>query len=67
MEKMDYPDEIDDEIIAFLRTNPRVTNKDIAARLEIAESTVAQRIRSMADKGIMKVIAQKHVDRKSVV
>jgi DNA-binding Lrp family transcriptional regulator len=61
MEKMDYPDEIDDEIIAFLRTNPRVTNKDIAARLEIAESTVAQRIRSMADKGIMKVIAQKHV------
>ena len=30
MEKMDYPDEIDDEIIAFLRTNPRVTNKDIA-------------------------------------
>ena len=58
---MDYPDETDDKIIATLRTNPRITNKEIADQLDIAESTVAQRIRSMADNGVMKVIAQKHV------
>ena len=58
---MEYPDETDDKIIATLRTNPRITNKEIANQLDIAESTVAQRIRSMADNGVMKVIAQKHV------
>lgn len=58
---MNYPDEIDSNIIAVLRSNPRVSNKEIATQLEIAESTVAQRIRGMADNGVMKVIAQKHV------
>lgn len=58
---MEYPDETDEKIIATLRTNPRITNKEIADQLAIAESTIAQRIRSMADNGVMKVIAQKHV------
>lgn len=58
---LDYPDEVDAEIINLLRENPRVSNKEIAIKVKIAESTVAQRIRSLADKGVMKVIAQKHV------
>ena len=58
---MDYPDETDNNIIAILRANPRITNKEIAIQLDIAESTVAQRIRSMSDSGVMKVVAQKHV------
>ncbi|MXW52179.1 MAG: AsnC family transcriptional regulator, partial [Gammaproteobacteria bacterium] len=40
-------DDTDSNIVGVLRTNPRITNKDIAERLDIAESTVAQRIRGM--------------------
>ena len=55
------PDSTDLEIISVLRANPRTTNKDIAKRLDLAETTVAQRIRSMADREVMRVIAQQHV------
>jgi len=54
-------DETDLNIVEVLRTNPRITNKEVAKRLVIAESTVAQRIRSMAERNVMRVIAQKHV------
>ncbi|MCY4214487.1 MAG: Lrp/AsnC family transcriptional regulator [Gammaproteobacteria bacterium] len=54
-------DGTDANIVGVLRTNPRITNKDIAARLDIAESTVAQRIRGMAERNVMRVVAQKHV------
>ena len=54
-------DDTDLNIVEALRTNPRITNKDIARRLDIAESTVAQRIRGMAERNVMRVIAQKHV------
>ena len=54
-------DGTDSSIVEVLRTNPRITNKDIARRLDIAESTVAQRIRGMAERDVMRVIAQKHV------
>ena len=60
-EAMDHPDETDNNIIAALRPNPRITNREIAIQLDIAESTVALRIRGMADRGVMRVIAQKHV------
>ena len=54
-------DDTDSNIVGVLRTNPRITNKDIAERLDIAESTVAQRIRGMAERNVMRVVAQKHV------
>ena len=54
-------DDTDTNIVGVLRTNPRITNKDIAERLDIAESTVAQRIRGMAERNVMRVVAQKHV------
>ena len=55
------PDRTDLNIIDVLRTNPRITNKEIAATLDLAETTVAQRIRAMAEHDVMRVIAQKHV------
>ena len=58
---MEYPDKIDLQVIEELRASPRTTNKRIARQLDIAESTVAQRIRGMAERGIMKVVAQKHL------
>ena len=58
---MEYPDKIDLQIIQELRASPRITNKRIARQLDIAESTVAQRIRGMAERGIMKVVAQKNM------
>ena len=58
---MEYPDKTDLQIIQELRASPRITNKRIARQLDIAESTVAQRIRGMAERGIMKVVAQKHL------
>lgn len=54
-------DDTDCNIVAVLRTNPRITNKNIALRLDMAESTVAQRIRGMAERDLMRVVAQKHV------
>ncbi len=54
-------DRTDANIVDVLRTNPRITNKDIAERLSIAESTVAQRIRGMGERHVMQVVAQKHV------
>lgn len=54
-------DRTDANIVDVLRPNPRITNKDIAERLNIAESTVAQRIRGMAERHVMQVVAQKHV------
>ncbi len=54
-------DRTDSNIVEVLQPNPRITNKAIAKRLDIAESTVAQRIRSMAERHVMRVVAQKHM------
>ncbi len=58
---MRQPDPTDQQIISALRARPRSTNKETAALLDLAESTVAQRIKSMGERGVMRVIAQKHV------
>lgn len=55
------PDLTDLNIIETLRPNPRMTNKEVAVRLQLSETTVAQRIKVMAEQGIMRVVAQKHV------
>lgn len=57
----DLPDSTDTEIIAALREDPRITNKDVANQIGLAETTVAQRIKLMASRGVMRVIAQQHV------
>lgn len=55
------PNTTDLGIIEILRTNPRITNKEIAVRLDLSETTVAQRLKGMADHGIMRVVAQRHI------
>jgi Lrp/AsnC family transcriptional regulator for asnA, asnC and gidA len=55
------PDAVDLDIIARLREHPQMTNKAIAARAGIAESTVANRIRAMADDHVMRVVAQRDI------
>ncbi|MEO1169970.1 MAG: AsnC family transcriptional regulator [Pseudomonadota bacterium] len=54
-------DELDRSIIEILRRDARVTNKFIAETLEIAESTVGQRIKSMSRHGIMRVVALRDI------
>ena len=55
------PDATDLRVIELLRANPRVTSKAIADRLALAETTIAQRIRNMAERNIMRVVMQKHI------
>ena len=59
-------DPTDLKIIETLRSNPRKTNKEIANELAVAETTVSQRIKSMAERNVMRVVAQKHVFSDSI-
>ena len=61
MDQSTVLDTKDHQIIEVLRGNPRITNKEIAESVALAESTVAQRIRRMSSQGAMRVIAQKHL------
>lgn len=47
------PDPVDTEIIALLKQHARRTNRDIAQRLGLAESTVAARIRRLEETAIV--------------
>ncbi|CAH0142451.1 DNA-binding transcriptional activator DecR [Microbacterium sp. Bi121] len=47
-------DEIDLEILAALSTRADLTNKALAQRLGLAESTCAHRVRSLRDRGIIR-------------
>ncbi len=49
-------DHIDLALIDALREDGRTANKTLAARLGIAEATVATRIRQLRDEGVMQVL-----------
>lgn len=49
-------DEVDGAIIAQLRADARTSNKKIAQSLNVAESTVAARIRGLSQRGIMRIV-----------
>lgn len=51
-------DEIDYGIIQALQADIKTPNKRIAQALGVAESTIAARIRSMSDRGVMRVLAE---------
>ncbi|MGB0922569.1 MAG: Lrp/AsnC family transcriptional regulator [Alphaproteobacteria bacterium] len=51
-------DDMDRGIIQALQRDIKTSNKRIAQELEVAESTVAARIRAMSDRGIMRVLAE---------
>ena len=48
-------DELDKKIIALLVEDGRMSNNEIARILEISEGTVRNRIRKLADAGMLKV------------
>jgi DNA-binding Lrp family transcriptional regulator len=55
------PDETDLSIIEALREDGRTPNKAIAKHLDIAESTVAGRIRGLIDRRVMRVTLQRDI------
>jgi len=54
-------DSLDLKIIDALRAECQLSNKELALRFRVAESTIAGRIRTMREKGVMKVVAQRDV------
>ena len=48
-------DETDREIIRILNQDGRITNNDIATRLNVSEGTVRNRIKKLSDAGLLKV------------
>ena len=60
-EPMPHRDQTDLQIIDCLRRDPRMSNKDLAKEIGIAETTVAARVRSLRDDGVARVVAQMDV------
>jgi len=55
------PDEIDLRIIDALRQDGRTPNKSIAKQLNVSETTVASRIRSLTERDVMQVTLQRDI------
>ena len=55
------PDEIDLRIIDTLRRDGRTPNKTIAKLLNVSETTVAARIRTLTDRNVMRVTLQRDI------
>lgn len=51
------PDRLDQEIIALLRQDGRMSTQGLAKRLGSTPSTVRKRIRSLEENGVMRVVA----------
>ncbi|WP_245400272.1 Lrp/AsnC family transcriptional regulator [Nocardia albiluteola] len=47
-------DELDTALLALLQEDSRLTNKDLAARLHVAQSTCLERIRRLTNRGILR-------------
>lgn len=54
-------DELDLQIIDLLTSNAQLTNKEIADRVGSTEITVANRIRDMEARNVLRVVAQRDV------
>ena len=54
-------DDLDNQILALLRQDPQVSNKHIAGLVSVSETTVASRIRSMTDRKVMRITAQRDI------
>jgi DNA-binding Lrp family transcriptional regulator len=55
------PDRIDRQIIETLRRDGRTPNKTLAKRLNVSETTVASRIRSLVERNVMRVTLQRDI------
>lgn len=54
-------DALDDGIIERLRREPRVSNRDMAEALGVSEVTIGNRIRSLAERKLVRVMAQEDI------
>ncbi len=52
-------DEVDEQIIAALRKNGRIANRDIARDMELNEATVRTRLRRLEDARMVRVVAMR--------
>lgn len=52
-------DEIDERIIAALRQNGRIANRDLARSLNVNEATVRTRLRRLEDARMVRVVAMR--------
>ncbi len=52
-------DEVDEQIIAALRRNGRIANRDIARDMELNEATVRGRLRRLEDANMVRVVAMR--------
>lgn len=55
------PDRVDLQIIEALRRDGRTPNKSIAKLLDVSETTIASRIRSMTERNVMRVTLQRDI------
>jgi len=55
------PDRIDRLIITALRADGRTPNKTLAKRLNVSETTIAARIRSLIERDVMRVTVQRDI------
>ena len=58
-------DRIDREILTALQKNARLSNKELAARMKVAQSTCLERVRRLRDDGILRGF-HAEVDAKAV-
>ena len=52
-------DEVDEQIIAALRKNGRIANRDIAREMGLNEATVRTRLRRLEDASMVRVVAMR--------
>ena len=52
-------DEMDERIIAALRQNGRIANRDLARDLGVNEATVRTRLRRLEDAGMLRIVAMR--------
>ena len=48
-------DQVDQDILSLLHIDGRMTNKDIAAKLEVSEGTIRNRIKKLTESGAVKI------------
>jgi DNA-binding Lrp family transcriptional regulator len=54
-------DDLDRAIIAAFHDNPRDTNRSVAAKVGVAEATIASRIRRLVDSRVLKFTLQRDI------
>lgn len=54
-------DPLDERIVEVLRRDPRAANRDMGEELGVSENTIANRIRSLSERNLVRVTAQEDI------